>query len=150
MNESLVQAWEINARLNLFLLNAVTDDQLRIKLEKGKTVLGNFAHIHNIRRMWIKSAASELYDSVPKLEVPARDELVDALKISTEALSEIFVRAGEPSGKVKGFKPDAAAFLGYIVAHEAFHRTCVELALRQAGQPLSDKVAYGLWEWGVR
>lgn len=150
MNEALAQTWEINSRLNLYLLGAISDDQFPIKLEKGKTVIGSFVHLHNVRRMWIKSAASDLYDRVPKLEEPTRSELIGALALSTEALSEIFRRAESPEGKVKGFKPNATAFHGYIVAHEAFHRTCIEIALRQAGQPLSDKVAYGLWEWGVR
>lgn len=150
MNAELVEAWEINARLNLYLLEAVSDEQLDIKLEKGKTVMGNFAHIHNVRRMWVKSAAADLHDGIPKLEAPNRSELLAALELSTSAMSEIFRRAETTDGRVKGFKPHAAGFLGYIVSHEAFHRTCIELALRQAGQPLSDKVAYGLWEWGVR
>lgn len=150
MNDALVQSWEINSRLNLYLLEAVSDEQLKVKLERGKTVAGNFAHMHNVRRMWVQSAASDLYDTIPKIEDPARLELLDALALSTEAMSEIFRRAETPDGRIRGFKPHAAAFLGYIVAHESFHRACVELALRQAGQPLSDKVAYGLWEWGVR
>lgn len=150
MNEELVQSWEINSRLNLYLLEAISDDQLPIKLEKGKTVLNNLAHIHNVRRMWVKSAAADLHDAIPKLEEPTRKELIEGLALSTEAISEIFRRAECSDGRVKGFKPHASAFLGYLVAHEAFHRTCIELALRQAGQPLSDKVAYGLWEWGVR
>ena len=150
LNDALVQSWEINSRLNLYLLEAVPDDQLVIKLEKGKAVAGNFAHIHNVRRMWVKSAAVDLYDGIYKLEDPSRQELLDALPLSTGALSEIFRRAETPKGRVKGFKPHASAFLGYMVCHEAFHRTCIEVALRQAGHPLSDKVAYGIWEWGVR
>ena len=51
---------------------------------------------------------------------------------------------------MKNFKPHAAAFLGYLISHEANHRGHIELALRQAGIPLDDKIAYGQWEWGVR
>jgi uncharacterized damage-inducible protein DinB len=100
--------------------------------------------------MWVKSAAPDLYDAISKLEDPSRLELVGSLQRSTEAIVEIFQRAETPEGRVKGFKPHALGFLSYMVAHEAFHRTCIEIALRQAGHPLSDKVAYGLWEWGVR
>ncbi|MEI7576039.1 MAG: DinB family protein [Armatimonadota bacterium] len=150
MNDAIVQSWEINSRLNLYLLEAISDGLLDIQLEKGKTVLGQFVHLHNVRRMWVKSAAHDLYDSVPKLDNPSRQVLVDALSLSTQAMTEIFRRAENPEGRVKGFKPHAAGFLGYIVAHEAFHRASVEIALRQAGHSLPDKVAYGLWEWGVR
>jgi hypothetical protein len=38
----------------------------------------------------------------------------------------------------------------YLCSHEAFHRSQIELVLRQVGKPLDDKTAYGLWEWGVR
>ena len=150
MNDAIVQSWEINSRLNLYLLEAISDDLLDTRLEKGKTVLGQFVHLHNVRRLWVKSAAEDLHDSVPKLESPSLDELVEALGLSTQAMSEIFKRAENPEGRIKGFKPHAAGFLGYMVAHEAVHRAGVEVALRQAGHPLPDKVAYGLWEWGVR
>lgn len=150
MNDAIVQSWEINSRLNLYLLEAISDELLDANLEKGKTVLGQFIHLHNVRRMWVKSAAEDLYGSVPKLESSTRYELVEALDLSTKALTEIFRRAENPEGRIKGFKPHAAGFLGYIIAHEAFHRASVEIALRQAGHSLPEKVAYGLWEWGVR
>jgi uncharacterized damage-inducible protein DinB len=53
-------------------------------------------------------------------------------------------------GKIKGFKPHAAAFLGYLISHESHHRGQIALSLKQAGKPLDKKIAYGLWEWGVR
>ncbi|MBS1727428.1 MAG: hypothetical protein JST51_11960 [Armatimonadetes bacterium] len=149
--EPLLETWDINARLNLYLLEAIPDDQLKIKLEKGKTVLGNFTHVHNVRLMWLKSAAPDLLEGMEKLDDTAdRASVVVALTASAAAIRTLIERAGTPDGKVKGFKPHATGFVGYMVAHEAFHRTCAEVALRQAGQALSDKVAYGLWEWGVR
>lgn len=53
-------------------------------------------------------------------------------------------------GKIKGFRPHASAFLGYLVAHESYHQGEIGLILGQAGLPLDKKVAYGMWEWGVR
>ena len=53
--EPLLDSWDINARQTLYLLEAISDDQLHIKLEKGKTVLSNFSHIHSVRLMWLKS-----------------------------------------------------------------------------------------------
>jgi uncharacterized damage-inducible protein DinB len=148
---ALLDTWNINCRLNLYLLDAVTDDQFKMKLEKGKTVVGNFTHLHNVRLMWIKAAMPEALAGLEKLdETATREQLVDALGKSAAAMAQVIASAGSPEGRVKGFKPHAAGFVGYLVAHETFHRTCVELALRQNGQPLSDKVAYGLWEWGVR
>ena len=56
----------------------------------------------------------------------------------------------EAGGKVKGFKPHAAAFLGYLVSHESHHRGQIALSLKQAGKPLYKKIGFGMWEWGVR
>jgi uncharacterized damage-inducible protein DinB len=53
-------------------------------------------------------------------------------------------------GKVKSFKPHVTAFLGYILAHESQHRGQIALALKQSGHALDKKIAYGIWEWGVR
>ena len=53
-------------------------------------------------------------------------------------------------GKVKGFKPHAVAFLGYLISHESHHRGQAGWALKSSGRPLDQKTAFGLWEWGTR
>jgi uncharacterized damage-inducible protein DinB len=146
-----VEAWEINARLNLYLLEAVPDEDLSIQLAKGKRVSGQFAHVHNVRLMWLKSAGPDLLEGLTKIDDGAtKAEVAAALTSSGAGVAELLRRAYESDGKVKGFKPHATAFLGYLIAHEANHRGQVEVALRQAGKPLTDKIGYGMWEWGVR
>lgn len=148
--DQLVEAWRINARLALYFLEAVPDEALGIKVAKSKSVSGHLAHTHNVRLMWLKSAAADLHEGLSKVEGEAdRATLVAALGASGEATERLLVR-GLTEGRIKGFKPHPAAFVAYLVAHEAFHRSQAELALRQAGSPLDDRVAYGLWEWGVR
>jgi uncharacterized damage-inducible protein DinB len=151
--EALLDTWRISARLNLYLLDNIPEDQLPTKLAKGKSVVANFTHIHNVRLMWLKASAPDLLETQRKFEESdgvGRDALKEALESSAAAIEELISRAGSPEGRVKNFKPHAAGFVGYMIAHEAFHRTCAELALRQAGTPLSDKVSYGVWEWGSR
>ena len=53
-------------------------------------------------------------------------------------------------GKVKNFKPHVTAFLGYIIAHDAHHRSQVIMALKQSGHKIDQKIGYGIWEWGTR
>ena len=154
IHESLVQTWAIHNRIHLYLLEALTEDALDASFTpKGRTVYGLFAHIHNVRRMWLTSAAPELLVGVEyldKREGAAKEPLRSALTTSGTALETLLREALAGSGKIKGFKPHAAAFLGYLIAHESHHRGQIKWALRAAGQPLSDKVSYGLWEWGVR
>jgi len=148
--EPLVETWQINNGILLFLLNAIPEEQLATKLEKGKAVVGSFTHVHNVRHMWLKVCAPDLHAAQTKFEDSAisKAEIESCLRESGEAIAEVLRRAGSPDGKVKGFRPHAAAFLGYLISHESFHRAQIEVALRQAGTPLSDKDAYAMWEWG--
>jgi hypothetical protein len=53
-------------------------------------------------------------------------------------------------GRIKGFKPDVAGFLGYLFAHEGHHRGQITMPARQTGHPVSQSTMFGLWEWGTR
>jgi uncharacterized damage-inducible protein DinB len=150
--EPLIETWQINQRLNQYLLDALTPELLTTPLAKGKSVVSGFTHMHNVRLMWLKVCAPDLHEAQTKFEQGEGDiaSIPAHLTSSGEAIAEVLRRAGSPDGKVKGFKPHATGFLGYFISHESFHRAHIEMALRQAGTPLSDKVAYGIWEWGVR
>ncbi len=63
---------------------------------------------------------------------------------------ETLIKQGIAAGKIKGFKPHPAAFLGYAIAHEAYHVGEIGMTLKQSGRALDEKVAYGIWEWGKR
>ncbi len=144
----IVETWGINNRLNLYLLDAIAEDLLATPLAKGKKVGDQFAHIHNVRLAWLKASAPDLWEGQTKLEnATSKEEIKQALKMSGDAISTLLER-GLETGKVKNFKPHATAFLGYLIAHESNHRGHAELALRQAGVPLDDKISYGVWEWG--
>src|SRR5437870_647626 len=68
MDDSLAETWAINNRVNLYLLDAIADDALGAALPKSRSVHDLFAHIHNVRLMWLKPAAPELLDGLEKLE----------------------------------------------------------------------------------
>ena len=144
-----VETWQINARLNPYLIQALNLESWAKKVEKCKFPQGHFAHVHNVRLMWLKSAAPELLEGLDKLEDASIELTLVALAASAEAMAKM-IQTGFETGRIKGFKPHPSAFLGYIIAHESFHRAQVELCLRQLGTPIDDKTAYGLWEWGTR
>jgi uncharacterized damage-inducible protein DinB len=152
--EQLVDTWRIHDRINRYLLEAVPAEALgAVSASRGRSVGEQFAHVHNVRLMWLKSAAPELLEGLAKVEKGAaadRAGLASALEASGRAVEALLLRALETDRRVKGFKPHAAAFLGYLISHESHHRGQIALTLKQAGHPLDRKVAYGIWEWGVR
>ena len=166
MEERLIEAWNIHNRIQIYLLNGISVEGLGDASQgKGRTVADHFAHVHNVRLMWLKASAPELMEGLVKIEKPAthtaHESLKDALTASGIAVEKL--EAGSRSsltlllrqaiasgGKVKGFKPNVVAFVGYLISHESYHAGKIDLILRQAGHPVDDKTHYGTWEWGVR
>ena len=96
---------------------------------------------------------AELLAGLEKLEtktVGDKAKLRAALEASGRAVEQLLGKATAAGGKVKGFKPHATAFLGYLISHESHHRGQAGWALKISGHPLDKKTAFGLWEWGVR
>jgi uncharacterized damage-inducible protein DinB len=154
MQDQLLDTWNIHNRINLYVLDAIEPAALSIPSPvKTWNVAEQFAHIHNVRLMWLKAAAPDLITELEKVEKKAaadKSRLRNALENSGKAIETLLKNALESGGKVKGFKPHATAFLGYLIAHESYHRAEVGIVLNQVGFPLDKKVAFGLWEWGVR
>jgi uncharacterized damage-inducible protein DinB len=109
------------------------------------------AHIHNVRVMWLKAAAkgSKIPGQLDRhTATPAQAK--EALTQSHDALSAILKGALESDGRIKGFKPDVAAFFAYLIAHDAHHRGQIAMLARQLGHALPQKAMFGMWEWGTR
>lgn len=153
-DNQLIETWQIHERINVYLLDALAPLALNsYSASKGRSVGEQFAHIHNVRLMWLKAAAPDLLEGLTKVEKEhAHDKklLRKSLFDSGKAIGTLLGRSLANGGKVKGFKPHAAAFLGYLVSHESHHRGQIVLTLKQAGKPVDKKIAYGIWEWGVR
>ena len=139
MDDPLVETWAIHNRINLYLLDAIADEALGATLNgKGRSVCDLFAHVHNVRLMWLKSAAPELLEGLEKLEAKAvhdKAKLRSALEASGQAVESLLGKAIAAGGKVKGFKPHATAFLGYLISHESHHRGQVGWTLKTRRPP---------------
>jgi uncharacterized damage-inducible protein DinB len=67
--KQFLETWEIHNRINLYLLDATEPSALgSLSASKGRSVGEQFAHIHNVRLMWLKSAAPELLKGLAKIE----------------------------------------------------------------------------------
>jgi len=153
-SQQLIETWQINNRIDLYLLDAIPAEHLdSVLVSKGRNVGSQFIHIHNVRLMWLAAAMPEALADVDKMDPKqAVDKklLQTALTRSGEAVERLLVNAVANGGKVKGFKPHVTAFLCYLTAHDAHHRSQIIIALKQSGHPLDKKILYGIWEWGTR
>lgn len=151
MSKELVETWQINGRIVLYLLGSIEKEWLNdVSASKGRTIGEQFAHLHNVRLMWLKSAVPELLEGLEKLEKGenlSKEILVGSLSKSAEAIAKLIDNS---NGRVKGFKPHTTAFVGYIISHESHHRGQIMLSLKQSGRKISKSVGFGLWEWGTR
>lgn len=152
--QQLSETWQINNRINLYLLDAIPAEHLDDKMtSKGRSAGEQLAHLHNVRLMWLKVSLPEALEGLVKIEKEQASDkalIADALASSGTAIEKLLENAIENGGKVKGFKPHVTGFLGYLTAHDAHHRSQVIIALKQNGHQLDKKVLYGIWEWGSR
>jgi len=150
---SLLAAFATNNRINVYLIRNLPDDAWRAASPggKGRNIAAIFAHIHNVRLMWLrgidKSAATP-----EKLEGDgfSKADAIKALEASAKALEPYLSAALAGDGRIRGFKPDVGSFLAYLFAHDAHHRGQVTMLARQTGHAVSQSANFGLWEWGTR
>jgi len=146
---ALAETWHLNNRVNLRLLDALTDEQLAATiLPRGKSVTSYFVHIHMARFYWLERRSKALAKTLKKIPggTAPRSTLRQALIDSGNAMGELFAEA-ERAGHIKGAKLSPVAFLGYALAHEGHHRGQILLHLKIAKLPVDRATGYSLWYW---
>ena len=153
--EQLREAWGVHCRIITFLLDNVTTEALSSLPAgmKGRSVGEMFAHIHNMRLMWLE-ITPKLMDGLAKIPVKSNADkeaitktiLAASLEASGEAMAKLLQDAAA-KGKVPSYKRSPLTFYSYMVAHEWYHHGEICMTLTQAGYRLPDEVLYGLWEW---
>lgn len=151
--KDVIETFEINNRINLFLLNETDESWLNDSVaSKGRNAGEQFAHIHNVRLMWIKAAAPELLTGLNKIEKENginKKQLVKELTNSGIAIVKLLNKAFAEN-RVKGFKPHPTAFVGYIISHESHHRGQIMLCLKENKHLTNKSLGFAIWEWGTR
>ena len=146
---TLADTWHLSNRVNLMLLDQLTDRQLAYAANPhARSIADQFAHLHNVRLMWLEVQAPAAAKRLRKIGKGAatKESLREALQASAGALGES-IAAAEGGGKLKGAKRGPVAFTGYILAHEGHHRGQIILHLKHAKMPVDRSVGYSIWEW---
>ncbi len=144
--DDLIVAWRTNNAINVRLLGLCLDDDFDLKPGKGKTIRSNFVHIVGVRRSWVEESLKAEAATIPKLDwqEATREEILEGLIASSRAMEALLAKREANAGKGRWSAP---LFFGYAVAHEAHHRSQVEIALRLAGRGPDEIELLGLWDW---
>ena len=153
MKDQLIDTWQINNRMNLLLMDNISDAGMQKSLSTrgGRTVYLQLVHMHNVRMQWLEICAKVIFKKYKALDKEAafdRKALRKAFEDSAKGIKELFARSWDDGGKVKGYKKGVIPMLGYFISHESHHRGNILLTLKQSGERIPDTVKWGLWEWG--
>ena len=152
MADDLLEAWRTNNRINLYLLDHISDAGLACTLSRrgGRGVAGQFAHLHNVRVWHLERRAKDLAAGLatyPAKQTPGRDVLRAALEVSGEAVATFLEDLADGKPRRRGFKKGVATTLAYLVAHESHHRGSILLTLKMSGEMVDRTAAYAIWGW---
>ena len=159
LRQALKESWAVNERMNQIVLEHLDPAAWRAKLpgSKGRTIAAIVAHVHNIRRKWLRLSA-------PHLKLPAAlNRSGCTQKQARKALAESAARCAEmladaltgTKRRAKTFRrdgwakpwPAGAAMVAFMISHEAHHRGQVCMLSHQLGFKLPVKAGAGMWVW---
>ena len=161
--DMLLTAWRTNNRVTVFLFEHLPAELWRATVpgEPRRTVRMIAGHIHNARRMWIKTLGKEHGIAVPRAvnrHKVGPKELIPALGRSSRGIISLLTLGCDRGGAIpvsssytwRNLPLDVGHVLTYFVAHEGHHRGQIVMLARQLGYRLPAEITNGLWQWSRR
>src|SRR5260221_11156738 len=148
MKEQLLDTWHINNRMNLLMMDNISDAGMlkTLSTRGGRTVYLQLVHVHNVRMGWLEVCAKDIFKKYKALdkEKPFNRKLLrKAFEDSAIGIEELLALSWDRGGKVKSFKKGVIPMLGYFISHESHHRGNILLTLKQYGEKIPDIVKWG-------
>jgi len=166
-HQVLVESYAVNERMNQIVLEHLDPAAWRAKLpgSRGRTIADIVAHVHNVRRKWLRLSAPHLklpapLDRARCTQKQARVALANSGALCSEMIADALSgpQAGPhpgPQRRVETFCrdgwarpwPAGAAMVTYMISHDAHHRGQMCMLAHQLGFPLPVKAGSGMWAW---
>jgi len=144
--DDALRAWCTNDEISRRLLALCPDEAMELKPGRGKTIRSNFVHILSVRRMHIEEKLPAVAAPLPKLDwkTAPREDIHAALTLSGQGMEQLLQHR---AARTRPDRWSLATFLAYAIAHEAHHRSQIEIALRLGGHEPDEMDLYALWDW---
>jgi uncharacterized damage-inducible protein DinB len=150
--DQLVEAWRVNNRINLFLIDRISDAGMACTLSKrgGRNVVRQFTHLHNVRVWHLQGRARDLATGLYVFktgEQPTRKKLKDHLNASSKQIETFIVECTAGVPRRRPPKRGIGVMVGYFISHESHHRGSILLTLKTCGHRVDQASSYAIWEW---
>jgi uncharacterized damage-inducible protein DinB len=152
----LIDSFATSNRITRFLIENLHETTWHAAppVGRGRSIAAIVCHMHNARVMWLEAARNAGKGTRPPAKLDrlaaSKEEALKALDQSHASIAKMVGLALKNDGKVPNFKAGAAAFLSYLMTHDAHHRGQICLQAKQVGHPLPPAIGYGMWEWSKR
>lgn len=152
MVSEAIEAWRINQRINVRLIQRISDEGMFCSLSQrgGRNVVRQFAHLQYVRVYQLKRRAKALAvgaKAFESKEEPSRKALVTALNDSSKRIEKWIRLAHEGAPGVRTQKRGLIPTVAYLIAHESHHRGSIILTLKTCGHPLEKATRDAIWDW---
>ena len=145
--KDLLDAWHLNTKVTLYLLENIEPEWLPLKLQgKGRSIGEQFVHINNIRSYWIGKVGIKEDLKIDKKYGKDKAQMLKSLALSGVKMADTLQEILEQE-TITGYKPHPLAFYSQMIAHEAHHRGQVMNLITRNDLPISKSVDFGLWNW---
>jgi uncharacterized damage-inducible protein DinB len=148
----LLDSWDRNNTILVNLLRAIPQDGLAVRPIAGSpTVAELFTHIHYVRLVFVSEDAPEFARKMPEKEWAAEADTAGMAVMLNESAQAVrdAVKDRVQTGKAMNLHYDhPILMLQHMIWHEGYHHGQIKLALKMAGQPISNAEA-GPITWRV-
>ena len=154
--EQLLESWRTNNRINLFLIDKISDEGMRCTLSTrgGRNVTRQFAHLHTVRVWQLENRrAKDLAEGLHRFataDEPSKAELKECLTASGRRIEQFLSDHWRGENNRRGMKKGTIGTLSYFINHESHHRGNILLTLKQSGHKLDKKSQYAIYDWDRR
>lgn len=163
LTSAAVEAWKTIHATTSLLVDGVGDDVWGVPAPgiRNRSIRSIAAHLHNSRRLWIRTLGSERGIAVPARvdeRRATRRAVVAALEKSNRGMVSLFRLGEKNAGRIpmtklytwRNLPLDLGHVLAYFSAHEGHHRGQIIMLARQVGHRLPRKVVDGMWQFTTR